>query len=137
MDWSIHHVNIASHDVRKTVDFFRDIIGMTEGKFERSGTEKRGWTAGDDHIAVFGTNNRGIHIVKPRVEFAKNNGFFHNPVIGGHFAITVPDLAAVQKRLDEAGIVYSYGGQYAMSGVLNLYVYDPSMNMIEINQIIK
>ncbi len=67
----------------------------------------------------------------------KNNGFFHNPVIGGHFAITVPDLAAVQKRLDEAGIVYSYGGQYAMSGVLNLYVYDPSMNMIEINQIMK
>jgi catechol 2,3-dioxygenase-like lactoylglutathione lyase family enzyme len=137
MDWSIHHVNINSLDVRQCAAFYRDIVGISEGVFERSAPEKRGYVSpGSNNIVLIGEQNRGIHIVKPNVEFAKNNGFAHNPTIGGHFAITVTDLAAVRKRLDTAGIVYSYGGEYAMAGVINLYVYDPSMNMVEINQLV-
>jgi catechol 2,3-dioxygenase-like lactoylglutathione lyase family enzyme len=138
LDWSIHHVNIAAHNVRQTVAFFRDIVGIPEGTWKFPPKGKLGNFNGDaDHLAVLGDNNRGIHIVKPVPEFAKNNGLLVNPTIGGHFAISVPDLAAVKRRLDAAGIMYSEGGQYAMDGVTNIYLYDPSMNLFEINQIVR
>jgi catechol 2,3-dioxygenase-like lactoylglutathione lyase family enzyme len=137
MDWSIHHVNIQAHNVRETVAFFRDVIGLTEGSWKLPPAELRGnFRADPDYLALMGENSRGIHIVKPVPEFAKNNGFFLNPTIGGHFAITVANLAAVKARLDKAGIMYSEGGRYAMAGVTNIYLYDPSMNMIEVNQLV-
>ena len=137
LSWTIHHVNIPAHNVRQTAAFFRDVIGIPEGSAKVAPSNVRGnFNADADHVAIFGENNRGIHIVKPVPEFAKNNGLLINPTIGGHFAITVSDLAAVKHRLDVAGTMYSEGGQYAMAGVTNIYLYDPSMNIIEINQLI-
>jgi catechol 2,3-dioxygenase-like lactoylglutathione lyase family enzyme len=137
VNWSIHHVNIPAHNVRESVAFFRDIIGLPEGQWKLPSNEFLGnFRADPDYLAIFGDNSRGIHIVKPVPEFAKNNGLLVNPTIGGHFAITVPDIAAVKARLDKAGIMYSEGGRYAMEGVTNIYLYDPSMNIIEVNQMI-
>jgi hypothetical protein len=48
----------------------------------------------------------------------------------------VPDIEAVKRRLEAAGIVYSDAGVYAMKGVHQIYVYDPSKNVIEINQLV-
>ena len=62
------------------------------------------------------------------------NGLDHNPTIGGHVAITVPDIDVVKRRLDAAGIQYSDAGRYAMVGFHQIYLYDPSMNLIEVNQ---
>jgi catechol 2,3-dioxygenase-like lactoylglutathione lyase family enzyme len=130
-------VNIPAHNVRETVAFFRDLLGMQEGQWRLPSSNLLGnFNAGPDHLAIFGEDSRGIHIVKPVAEFAKNNGLLVNPTIGGHFAITVADLGAVKKRLEAAGIMYSEGGRYAMEGVTNIYLYDPSMNLLEINQII-
>ena len=138
MDWSIHHVNIPAVDVRKTAAFLGDIIGIPKGTWAYPPAEQMGKIGhDDDHIAYFGTENRGIHVVKPIPTFARDNGFIHNPTVGGHFAITVPDIHAVMRRLGEAGIVYSDAGVYAMKGVHQIYVYDPSMNVIEINQIVE
>ena len=41
---------------------------------------------------------------------------------------------AVKRRLEAAGIMYSDAGQYAMLGYRQIYLYDPSMNLIEVNQ---
>lgn len=135
MDWSIHHVNIQAHDVKATAAFLRDVIGLPPGEWtypDRPGELHHR----DDTIAYFGTGNRGIHVVKPIPTFARDNGFIHNPTVGGHPAITVPDVKAVMARLDAAGIPYSDAGTYAMKGVHQIYVYDPSMNVIEINQVV-
>ncbi|MEM7774174.1 MAG: VOC family protein [Pseudomonadota bacterium] len=135
MDWSIHHVNIPAVDVKATASFLRDIIGLPEGNWTYP--DKPGELHHrDDTIAYFGTENRGIHVVKPIATFARDNGFIHNPTIGGHPAISVPDITAVMRRLDDAGIPYSDAGTYAMKGVHQIYVYDPSMNVIEINQVL-
>lgn len=138
MDWSIHHVNIATHDVRKTAAFLRDIVGIPQGTWQYPPAEQIGKVGhDDDHLAYFGTGNRGLHVVKPIPTFARDNGFIHNPTIGGHVAITVPDIEVVKRRLEAAGIVYSDAGVYAMKGVYQIYVYDPSMNVVEINQIVE
>ena len=137
MDWSIHHVNIQAHDVRATAAFWRDMIGIPQGTWTYPPSHQVGKVGhDDDHIAYFGTENRGLHIVKPIPTFTRDNGFLHNPTIGGHVAVTVPDLKAVMRRLDAAGIPYTDAGVYAMKGVHQLYVYDPSMNVVEINQIV-
>ena len=135
--WSIHHVNLPSHDVRRSAAFFRDIVGMEEGVFELTKEGKRGKFDHDpDSLAAFGPDNRGLHIVRPQPTFARDNDLLHNPTFGGHVAITVRDLQAVMRRLDAAGIPYSDAGQYAMAGIHNIYVWDPSNNLVEINKVV-
>ncbi|MBH68483.1 MAG: hypothetical protein CMM58_09035 [Rhodospirillaceae bacterium] len=135
MSWFIHHVNLEAHDVRQTAEFFRDIIGMTEGTWQYP--EKIGRVGhNSETIAYFGTENQGLHIVKAITSFARDNDFLHNPTIGGHFAICVPDIKAVKKRIEKSGIVVSDAGIYAMAGVHQIYCYDPSMNVVEINEIV-
>ena len=83
--------------------------------------------------------NRGQRytIVKPIPTFARDNNLPLNPTIGGHVAITVTDLAAVKRRLDAADVVYADVGEYAMAGMRSLYLYDPAMNVVEINQVVR
>lgn len=135
--WFIHHVNLPAHRVQDTVAYFRDLVGLPESEWAAAdGSPVSDFVADMDKLAIFGDENRGIHIVKPTADFAKNNGFDHNPTIGGHFAITVNDLDAVATRLVQAGVLYTDAGAYAMAGMRQLYVYDPSMNLVEINQIV-
>ncbi len=153
--WEIHHVNVPAHDVRESAAFYSAIFGMREGVFQRPagggnfrsdpaalatfeqvdlpGSVARGPDNAPPGSAARGPNN-GLHIVKPVPRFAKDNGLFHNPTIGGHVAITVPDLEVVKRRLEAAGVLFSDAGQYAMLGYRQIYLYDPSMNLIEINQ---
>jgi len=134
MSWYIHHVNLEAHDVRETAAFFRDIVGLEEGTWTYP--EKTGQVGHNpDTIAYFGTENRGLHIVRPIISFAADNGFIHNPTIGGHHAICVPDVLAVKKRLEAAGVVVSDAGVYAMAGMHQIYCFDPSSNVVEINQV--
>ncbi|MCB1511255.1 MAG: VOC family protein [Hyphomicrobiaceae bacterium] len=137
MDWYIHHVNVPSHDIALARAFYRDVIGLVEGEWTYPAAEQLGQVGHNrDTLAYFGTGNRGLHVVKPIVTFTKDNGFFHNPTVGGHFAITVADLEAVMQRLDEAGILYSDARTYAMAGVHQIYLYEPGMKVLEINQIV-
>ncbi|MGI9476055.1 MAG: VOC family protein [Hyphomicrobiaceae bacterium] len=134
MGWYIHHVNLPATNVAKTRAFLRDVIGFKLGEWTYPASQ--GELHHDDNsIAFFGSGNRGIHAVRPIPTFAVDNGFVHNPTIGGHFALTVPDLKPVMQRFDEAGVIYSDAGIYAMAGIQQIYVYDPSMNVIEINQL--
>lgn len=131
--WFLHHVNMPSHDVRQTAAFLRDMIGLKEGIWIYPDTQ--GELHHDEHsIAYFGMGNRGLHVVRPITTFTRDNGFMHNPTIGGHYALGVDDLAGVMQRLDEAGVPYTDAGIYAMNGIHQIYCYDPSFNVIEINQ---
>lgn len=131
----LHHVNLQATDVQLSAAFFRDIVGLPPGPFISGGAaHMQKATADPRFLACFGDDNRGLHIVRPSPTFTRDNNLLHNPTIGGHVAITVPDIRAVMRRLDAAGIVYSDGGTYAMKGMHQIYVYDPAMNLIEMNQ---
>jgi catechol 2,3-dioxygenase-like lactoylglutathione lyase family enzyme len=133
MGWYVHHVNIPAHNVRESVAFFYKAAGMEECPWAYPDPEK----ADDgplDNRASMGEHNRGLHIVTERPLFAHQNGFMHNPTLRGHFAITVDDLGAVRQRLEAAGISYDDAGVYAMADMHQIYCYDPSFNLVEINQ---
>lgn len=136
-DWFIHHVNLPAHDVRRTAAFFSDLVGIEEGVWQTAaGSPETNMVNDRTRLALFGDDNRGLHIVKPVPDFAKRNGFDHNPTVGGHFAITVKDLDATHARLKAAGVLVTDAGSYAMAGMRQLYAYDPSMNLVEINQVV-
>jgi catechol 2,3-dioxygenase-like lactoylglutathione lyase family enzyme len=136
MAWMLHHINVPALDVRETKAFLRDVIGLQEGRWiypDRPGELHHN----EDSIAYFGTANQGLHVVRSVPSFARDNGFMHNPTVGGHFAISVPDLSAVKDKLDASGVPYSDAGVYAMAGIHQIYVYDPTFNVIEINQTVE
>ena len=137
-EWYLHHVNLPVHDVLLAAAFYRDLIGLTEGTWRTpAGSQVGDITGNKSMLTYFGTTgNRGLHLVKPSDRLMGRTGFQHNPTIGGHPAITVKDLAGVMERLRKAGIPFSDAGTYAMAGIHQLYVYDPSMNLVEINQVV-
>ena len=133
MTWSIHHVNLNALDVAQSVKFYSEIIGLgaavplgaLRGNPQQSAT--------DAHF--FGDGIHGLHIGKPDLMFAMKNRMPINPTLGGHVAFNVPDLDAVKRRLDAAGIVYSDPGHWgALPGFRQIYLCDPSMNVIEVNE---
>ena len=134
MGWFIHHVNIAAHDVQESVVFYRDVLGLSQGKWNYPDGAELG--LGADKLAVFGSYNRGIHIVHPDAAFQQRHGLAHNPTVGGHFAINVLDAEVVKQRLEASGYLVSDAGTYAMAGVRQLYVWDPFYNLVEINEIV-
>jgi catechol 2,3-dioxygenase-like lactoylglutathione lyase family enzyme len=135
--WTLHHVNLPAHNVPETVAYLRDLIGLEESAWIPANSSSiADFIVDPEMLAVFGEDNRGIHVVKPTPDFAAKNGFYHNPTIGGHFAVTVPDLEIVKSRLAAAHVQFTDAGSYAMAGMAQVYAYDPSMNLVEINQVI-
>ena len=133
--WSIHHVNLEAPKLDRTRWFLADLVGLAEDPRTRpEATPEDIGRPGE--VAYFGTGNRGIHAVRPSATFARDRGLIHNPTLGGHVAITVDDLGVVMARLDRASIPYSDAGVRSLRGVHQLYVYDPSFNLIEFNQIV-
>ena len=81
----IHHVNVPAHDVRLVARFYSEVLGLTEVEMpvkEGIGTPEQ------QQIAWFDPGNGapGLHVVLPRVDFAKEHSMFLNPITHGHIA---------------------------------------------------
>ena len=144
MAWTIHHVNLPAIDVRASAAFYRDILGMDEAAWTFPPPERTGHLSADPaKLTLFPTAagargaNAGLHLIRPEPEFARLNGLDHNPSIGGHVALQTDDLDGVIGRLDAAGIAYSLTGEFAIPGMRHLYVCDPAMNLLEINEMLE
>lgn len=144
MTTTIHHVNLPANDVRASASFYTRIVGMAEGSWIFPPAEQVGHISSDPaRMTIFpvATNsqgdNSGLHLIRPEPDFARKNQLDHNPSIGGHVALQVENLDAVIDRLKAAGIPYSLTGTFAIPGMRHLYCYDPSMNLLEINEMIK
>jgi catechol 2,3-dioxygenase-like lactoylglutathione lyase family enzyme len=135
MQWSLHHVNIPSHNVRETARFYEDILDMTEKPFPFVSSDQRGAVqTGDDFIAFFEDGSRQIHICKPTPEMPFQNNFCLHPVLNGHLAINVDDIEEVKRRLRARDHHFNDAGKWAFAGYYQIYFYDPSMNVVEVNQ---
>lgn len=134
MKWDLHHVTIQTQDVARSVRFYRDILGLESSGTPTIGSSFQDLGLDETTLAVIGKGNRGLHLFGLIPDFGRRTGQQINPSVGGHIAITVADIREIKRRLDGAGIFYSSPGEYAMPGVYQIYVYDPSGRLIEINQ---
>ena len=135
MQWSLHHVNLPAADVRAMVAFYSTVFGMTEKPFPFVDNGRGALQTGGDFVALFeDENGRQIHICKPTPTLPWDNDLRLHPVINGHMAIQVDDIEEVMRRLAALGMPYNDAGKWAFKGHRQAYCYDPSMNVVEINQ---
>jgi catechol 2,3-dioxygenase-like lactoylglutathione lyase family enzyme len=135
MKWSIHHVTLQTHDIAESARFYRDLLGLENGRPHTIGTGTSDMEISSQTLAVVGDGNRGLHLLTPHPHFARQAGMSINPAMGGHVAISVDDIAAVKRRLDAEGIFYEDAGEHAAPGWKQIYLYDPSGNLIEVNEV--
>ena len=135
--WGLHHVNLEAPDVREAIAFYTGIAGLPEGRW-RAPASRGDFSIDPVQLSVLalGDMNRGLHVIRADPGFAIRNNFAHNPSIGGHPAFWVRDVKAVKARLEAAGSLVSDAGVYAMVGMHQIYVQDPTTNMIEVNQFV-
>ena len=133
--WKLHHVNIQASDVRKSVEFVSENLGLKEGDW-RAPARKGDFSIKPSDLSVFplGSFNGGLHIIKPDPGFAFRNNFAHNPSIGGHPAIIVQNIQEIINRLRKEDVLITDAGRYAMADMHQIYCLDPSGNIVEVNQ---
>ena len=131
----IHHMNLESLDVRESVHFISELIGLQEGDWVAP-NDKGDFSIDKKELSLFpiSNDNKGLHFIKPDEGFAFRNNFIHNPSIGGHPAFTVKNINLIKEKLDNLNILYSDANVYAMPGFHQIYLYDANANILEINQ---
>lgn len=135
--WGVHHVNLPAGDVRESVAFYTEVAGLEEGPW-RAPPSRGDFSIDPSELSILplGEFNRGLHVIRADAGFARRNNFAHNPSIGGHPAFFVQSVGDVKARLESADTIVSDAGVYAMFGMHQIYVLDPTTNMIEVNQFV-
>ena len=78
LDWGIHHMNLESLNVRESIHFFCDLLGMKEGQWVAP-INKGDFSIDPSELAILplSNNNRGLHVIKPDDGFGYRNRFFN------------------------------------------------------------
>lgn len=135
MKWYIHHVALNTLHVQETIRFLRDALGLEGYKSRDDHVGGNPTNADTDSCFFFSHTGQALHIGKPDLMFALKHQIPINPTYGGHLAINVPDLNEMRARLKAAGVLFADPGNWgAIPNIQQIYVCDPSMNIIEINQ---
>jgi catechol 2,3-dioxygenase-like lactoylglutathione lyase family enzyme len=115
-DFTIHHVNVNVDDLDAAVAFYRDVLGLP-----LDDTPDQGFRSQFFRIGAL----QQIHMN----EIADAHPF------RGHFCLVVPDFTAVFGRAKAAGAIdlKPWGRVRRLpSGAMQMFVRDPSGNLIEI-----
>ena len=133
--WNFHHINLECYDVRSSVNFVSQYLKMKEGGW-KAPVELGKVNIKPNQLAIFNLddNHSGIHINKADFTFSWRNNFMHNPTIGGHPAFNVKDIKLFLKKLKSSDIAVTDAKIYAMPNIHQIYFFDPSANIIEVNQ---
>lgn len=111
------HVSINAHDLDESVRFYQELFGMEEVPAPEFPFPVRWLRAGDLQLHLVESEDTapGVH----------------------HFGLEVDDFEAAYQKARELGITYESGyfsNVYELpDGAVQLYVRDPSENMVEIN----
>lgn len=112
----IQHVNLMVDDLDAAVEFYTGVLGL-----DRASTPDLGFPA--QFIAI--NDVQEIHLN----ELEDTRG------TRSHFAIRVDDFSAIFRRAKDAGVIESATWGLAKrlgNGVLQMFVRDPSGNLVEI-----
>jgi len=132
MNWQLHHAMIPAFDMQRTQGFFADVLGMAPVHVPPTNDPIN--PAGPEYLLLYvDDDGRELHVVKPVPNFSQRNGVPINPTMG-HVAFTVDDLDAAKRQLDRGGWTYGDTGAIGPGGMKRIYVHDPHMNVIELNQ---
>ncbi len=121
----IDHVTIVVKDLASSRRFYVDVLGMTE--VPRPGFAFPGlwFQAGTTQIHLIGEHSESgpAHVYVPdECSLSRTR----------HFAFEVEDALAARDRLLELGIEIVAGPKHRPDGPIQLYIFDPDRNLVEL-----
>jgi catechol 2,3-dioxygenase-like lactoylglutathione lyase family enzyme len=113
----LHHVSFAVADLDASKRFFGEVIGFPE--LDRPQFDFRG--------AWYAIGDRQLHLIEQSGAGRDVSGRISR---SDHTALEVADLDQVKRKLDEAGISYTAGGNERL-GFSQVFCSDPDGHTIE------
>ena len=133
MKLTLHHVNLATENVERMDDFYRQVLGLNRETQGLPKLEKNKGYAGDVAFVTDGAIQ--MHLAQKDVLAGIRAGQNVNPVSHGHIAYRTDDLPAFIAHLKEQGVPYAEWGNQAVAGWRQIFFYDPDGNVIEVHQV--
>lgn len=139
MKLTLHHVNVASHDVPGLDAFWGDVM-MQDGLGETT-------TAGappslDDAIYAgevrFRTDGQvQFHLAEQDLDVAVRANRAINPLERGHLAFRTDDIDAFKRHLEDKGVPYVDYGTMFTRHWHQVFFHDPAGTVIEVHQVLE
>lgn len=114
---SMNHFTILAEDLRATCDFYRDLLGLTEGYRPDMGFPGAWLYAGGTAV---------LHVVAKRTLPHPRAGVLD------HMAFSAIDLAGTVAKLKQRGVPYTLGRQVE-TGTWQLFLHDPNGAKVELD----
>lgn len=142
----IHHTCITVSDLERSIEFYRDVLGlelvMTE-ESERSGDDRSkalGVARAKVRLAVLRAGEAQVELIEyanvPGRTYDRNN----NDIGAMHIAFRVDDIDAVYQRLFDQGVRFTSPPRTVPAGPMEgwrwTYLFDPDGVSLELLQIV-
>lgn len=114
---AMNHFTILAEDLRQTCDFYRDLLGLTEGYRPDMGFPGAWLYAGETAL---------LHVVAKKPLPAQRAGVLD------HMAFSASGLAETVTKLKQRGIQYRLGRQVE-TGTWQLFLHDPNGAKVELD----
>lgn len=114
---AMNHFTILAEDLRQTCDFYRELLGLTEGYRPPMGFPGAWLYAGETAV---------LHVV------AKNPLPQHRAGVLDHMAFSARGLRDTVTTLKQRGIAYNLGRQVE-TGIWQLFMLDPNGAKVELD----
>ena len=134
MKLTLHHINLATENVGRMNDFYRDVLGLGPVSSDLPALEKGQGYSGD--VAFVSDGHIQHHLAEKDVLAGFTSGQTVNPVSHGHIAYRTDDLDAFKAHLEAKGVPYSDWSHQAVKGWRQIFFYDPDGNVIEVHEVV-
>jgi catechol 2,3-dioxygenase-like lactoylglutathione lyase family enzyme len=114
---AMNHFTILAEDLRETCDFYRDLLGLTEGYRPDMGFPGAWLYAGEQAV---------LHVVIRSPLPQSRAGVLD------HMAFSAVNLAGTVRKLEEKGVRYQLGRQ-AETSTWQLFFHDPNGARVELD----
>jgi glyoxylase I family protein len=132
MKLRLHHINLATRDVKELESFYKDILFLDTQTEDLPTLDKKKGYSGD--VSFVGDGKVQMHLAQKDLSVNFKTGHFINPVERGHIAYRTDDIEAFKNHLNENNIEFTDWGDIGVSGWHQIFFYDPDGNIIEVHQ---
>ncbi len=141
MKLTLHHVNVASHDVPGLDAFYGEVL-MQDGLGETTTAGTAGTAPSlDDAVyagqVLFRTDGQvQFHLAEMDLDVALRANKAINPLERGHLAFRTDDIDGFKRHLDAKGVPYVDYGTMFTRHWHQVFFHDPAGTVIEVHEVL-
>lgn len=135
MKLTLHHINVAGHDVPGLDAFWGDVL-MQESIGGRAALPTIETAALPTPVAFRSDGNVQFHLARQDHDLGLRAGKGINPLGRGHIAFRTDDIEAFKRHLDEKGVPYADYGTHFTRHWHQIFLHDPAGTVIEVHQVL-